>query len=137
MCNKIIDDDEIEALQVNLIRSHAAGLGDPIKPYIAKAILTIRLNTLVKGYSGVRIELLELMRDMINKGVVPCIQEKGSLGVSGDLSPLSQFAEVAIGEGRAYYRGELMSGAEAMKKAGVWRIWWKTRTLPRMRNVKR
>jgi len=73
MCNKIIHDDEIEALQVNLIRSHAAGLGDPLKPYIASAVLVVRLNTLAKGYSGVRIELLELMRDMINARIAPYI----------------------------------------------------------------
>ena len=71
MCNKIIDDNQIEALQVNLIRSHAAGLGDPLKPYIGIAVMLVRLNTLVKGYSGVRIELLEFMQWMINEGIAP------------------------------------------------------------------
>ena len=71
MCNKIIDDNQIEALQVNLIRSHAAGLGDPLKPYIAQAVMLIRLNTLVKGYSGVRLQLLEFMQWMINNGYRP------------------------------------------------------------------
>jgi histidine ammonia-lyase len=70
---------------VNLIRSHAAGLGDPLKYYIAQAVLAVRLNTLVKGYSGVRVQLLELMRDMINAGVAPYIPECGSVGASGDL----------------------------------------------------
>src|SRR5512136_987866 len=68
MCNKIIQDAEIETLQVNLIRSHAAGLGDPLKPYVAVAIMAVRLNTLVKGYSGVRLELLEFMKDLVNRG---------------------------------------------------------------------
>ena len=81
--------------------------------------MTCRANTLAKGYSGVRLCLLDTVIDMINKGVVPYINEKGSLGTSGDLSPLSQFAEVALGEGRAFYKGEQMSGAEAMKRAGV------------------
>jgi histidine ammonia-lyase len=81
--------------------------------------MTARANTLSKGYSGVRLCLLDTVIDMINKGVVPYINEKGSVGTSGDLSPLSQFAEVALGEGRAYYKGELMSGAQAMERAGV------------------
>ena len=80
MCGKIIHDDEIEKLQLNLIRSHAAGLGDPLKPYIARAVLAVRLNSLVKGFSGVRIELLERLRDMINLGIAPYIPECGSVG---------------------------------------------------------
>ena len=64
MCGKIIHDNQIEKLQLNLIRSHAAGLGDPLKPYIARAVMAVRLNSLVKGFSGVRIELLERLRDM-------------------------------------------------------------------------
>jgi histidine ammonia-lyase len=81
--------------------------------------MTIRANVLAKGYSGVRLCLMDTILDMINKGVIPFIYEKGSLGVSGDLSPMSQFAEVAIGEGSAYYRGELMPGGQAMKLAGI------------------
>ncbi|GAB4554787.1 MAG: histidine ammonia-lyase [Geothermobacteraceae bacterium] len=119
MCNKIIGGREIEALQVNLIRSHAAGLGDPLKPYIATGILAVRLNTLVKGFSGVRIELLELMRDMINKGVAPYIPECGSVGASGDLIHLAHMALAIIGEGKAYFKGELMSAADALQRAGL------------------
>lgn len=102
MCGKIIHDDEIEKLQVNLIRSHAAGLGDPIKPYIAISILAVRLNSLVKGFSGVRIELLERLRDMINLGIAPYIPECGSVGASGDLVHLGHMALSVIGEGKAY-----------------------------------
>ncbi len=119
MCNKIINDDEIEALQINLIRSHAAGLGDPLKPYIALAVLAVRLNTLVKGYSAVRIELLELLRDMINGGVAPYIPEAGSVGASGDLIHLAHMALAVIGEGKAYFKGELTTAAEALKRAGL------------------
>lgn len=81
--------------------------------------MLLRANVLAKGCSGVRVSLIDTVLGMINKGVIPYINEKGSLGVSGDLSPLSQFAEVAIGEGRAFYKGELMSGADAMRAAGV------------------
>ncbi|MEZ4601629.1 MAG: aromatic amino acid ammonia-lyase [Syntrophotaleaceae bacterium] len=119
MCNKIIEDREIEALQVNLIRSHAAGLGDPLKPYIAVGILAVRLNTLVKGYSGVRIELLEFMRDMINHGIAPYIPECGSVGASGDLIHLAHMALAIIGEGRVYYQGVLRPAAEVFAEVGM------------------
>jgi len=73
MCNKIIDDDQLSALQLNLIRSHAAGLGEPLQHYIASASLVVRLNALVKGYSGIRVEVLELLQGMINAGIAPYI----------------------------------------------------------------
>ena len=106
-------------LQRRIVYSHSAGTGDPQPEDVVRAAMTCRANTLAKGYSGVRVCLIDTVVDMINKGVVPYINEKGSLGTSGDLSPLSQFAEVALGEGRAYYKGERMTGAQAMKKAGV------------------
>ena len=116
MCNKIISDDKLKELQVNLIRSHAAGLGDPLKPAVALSVLVVRLNTLAKGYSGVRIELLEHMRDMINAGVAPYIPECGSVGASGDLIHLAHLRLTIIGEGKGYSKGELMSAKEALKK---------------------
>lgn len=118
MCNKIIDDEQIEALQVNLIRSHAAGLGDPLKDYIALAVMAVRLNTLVKGYSGVRIELLEHMQWLINQRVAPYIPECGSVGASGDLIHLAHLALAIIGEGQVYYGGELRDAAEVYEQLG-------------------
>ena len=114
MCNKIIEDSQIEALQVNLIRSHAAGLGDPLKYYMVQGILAVRLNTLVKGYSGVRLELLEFMRDMINSGIAPYIPECGSVGASGDLVHLAHMALTIIGEGRVFHHGKLTDAASAL-----------------------
>ncbi|MDH4100726.1 MAG: aromatic amino acid ammonia-lyase [Nitrospirota bacterium] len=119
LCNRIIKDSEIEALQINLIRGHAAGLGDPIKPYIALGIMVVRLNSLVKGYSGVRTELLEFLNDMINEGIAPHIPECGSVGASGDLVHLAHMALTVIGEGTVYYRGEQMQAAEALSAAGM------------------
>jgi histidine ammonia-lyase len=119
MCNKIIEDGEIETLQINLIRSHAAGLGDPLKPYIAQAVLAVRLNTLVKGYSGVRLELLEHMQRMINLGIIPYIPECGSVGASGDLIHLAHMALAIIGEGKLYYRGELRDAADVYREVGM------------------
>lgn len=112
MCGKIIHDSEIEKLQLNLIRSHAAGLGDPLKPYITHAVLAVRLNSLVKGFSGVRVELLERLRDMINLGIAPYIPECGSVGASGDLVHLAHMALAVIGEGQVFYR----------EKDGSWRL---------------
>lgn len=119
MCNKIIDDNQIEALQVNLIRSHAAGLGDPLKYYIALAVLVVRLNTLVKGFSGVRIELLEHMEQMINRGIAPYIPSNGSVGASGDLIHLAHMALAIIGEGRVYHKGVLRDAAEVYAEEGM------------------
>jgi len=119
MCNKIIDDTEIEALQVNLIRSHAAGLGDPLKPYIAVAVMAVRLNTLVKGYSGVRIELLEFMKQMVNRGIAPYIPECGSVGASGDLIHLAHLSLTIIGEGKSYYEDELHDTAALFGTLGI------------------
>jgi len=119
MCNKIIKEDQIEILQRNLIRSHAAGLGAPIEHYIATAILLIRLNTLLKGFSGVRVDLLFLMRDMINSGIAPYVPECGSVGASGDLIHLAHLALAIIGEGESYYQGRLMSARSALAQAGL------------------
>jgi len=123
MCGKIINDDEIETLQLNLIRSHAAGLGEPLKPYIATAVLVVRLNSLVKGFSGVRINLLERLRDMINLGLAPYIPECGSVGASGDLVHLAHMALAVIGEGELYSRisggWELKPASDALAEKGL------------------
>ncbi|MEA2059520.1 MAG: aromatic amino acid lyase [Thermodesulfobacteriota bacterium] len=116
MCNKIISEKEIETLQTNLITSHSAGLGSPILPYITTGIMAIRLNTLVKGHSGVRIRLLTLMKDMINAGIAPYIPECGSVGASGDLIHLAHMSLAIIGKGKVYYRGDLVPAEEALEK---------------------
>lgn len=116
MCNKIIDDDQIETLQVNLIRSHAAGLGDPLKDYISIAVMVVRLNTLVKGFSGVRIELLEHLQWLINQRIAAYIPECGSVGASGDLIHLAHLSLAVIGEGKVFYQGELQPAVDVYKK---------------------
>jgi histidine ammonia-lyase len=119
MCNKIIDKDQFSVLQLNLIRSHAAGLGEPLKYYIAQAALAVRLNALVKGNSGIRVEVLQLMADMINAGIAPYIPSNGSVGASGDLVHLAHLALAVIGEGKVFFKGQLTDAAEAMKTAGL------------------
>lgn len=117
--DKIISRDEVEQLQRNIVVSHAVGVGDPFDTATVRAIMLIRANTLARGFSGIRLETLELILDCLNRGVHPVIPEKGSLGASGDLAPLAHFACVLIGEGIAEFDGELMSGSEALGRAGL------------------
>ncbi len=115
MCNKIVHDDSIELLQENLVRSHAAGLGEPIHHTIALAAVAVRLNSLIKGYSGVRVELLEFMTEVINHQIAPYIPSRGSVGASGDLIHLSHLALMLIGEGQVFYKGKLIKAEEAFR----------------------
>lgn len=108
-----------EELQKRIVYSHAAATGDPISEDAVRAAMLLRINCLSKGYSGVRPVLVETLVQMLNRGVHPVIYEKGSLGTSGDLSPLSMMAEVVMGEGRADFRGKRMRGSAAMKAAGI------------------
>lgn len=117
--DKIISPDQVKELQVNLVRSHAVGVGPDLAQNVVRAMLLVRANTLALGYSGVRPQLISLLLDMLNKGVHPRIPAQGSLGASGDLAPLAHLALVLIGEGQAYYDGELRSGADAMARAGL------------------
>lgn len=108
-----------EELQKRIVYSHAAGFGDHQPIEVVRAAMLIRANVLCKGYSGVRPVVPLTMIEMLNKGVTPVVYEKGSVGTSGDLSPQSHVAEVVMGEGKAYYNGKVMSGKNAMKKAGI------------------
>ena len=117
--DKIISREEVEKLQRNIVVSHAVGVGDPFDMPTVRAIMLIRANTLARGFSGIRLETLQLILDCLNHGVHPVIPEKGSLGASGDLAPLAHFACVLIGEGKAEFNGEVLSGAEALAKAGL------------------
>lgn len=114
-----ISKDENGALQRNLILSHACGVGNPFPEDIVRAIMLLRLNTHASGISGVTPSVPEILADMLNKHVTPFVPEKGSLGASGDLANLAHIALVMIGEGKAYYKGELLDGAEALKRAGL------------------
>ena len=119
LCNVVISKDKAEILQKNLIRSHACGIGEPLNIEIVRAIMLLRLNSLVKGYSGIRLSTLNTLLEMINKQVHPVVPEKGSLGASGDLAPLAHITLVMIGEGEAFYKGQRLPGNEAMKLAKI------------------
>lgn len=115
----VISEEQTGLLQKNLIMSHSCGVGNPISVDMTKGIMLLRIVNLSKGHSGVRKIVLDTLVDMLNKDVTPFIPEKGSLGASGDLAPLSHMVLVMLGMGKAYVNGELLDGAEAMKKAGV------------------
>ena len=119
LCRVSISAEDTAQLQENLIRTHSTGFGEPFKEDVVRAIILIRINSLLKGNSGIRLSTVEHLIAMLNANVVPHIPEKGSLGASGDLAPLSHMVLPMLGLGRAYYEGELMSGKEAMEKAGL------------------
>lgn len=118
-CDTLISAEDAKALQWNLIRSHACGVGEPLAVEIVRAIMLLRVNSLAFGYSGIRLEVVETLIAMLNQGVTPVIPEKGSLGASGDLAPLSHLALVIVGEGEAFYSGERVPGKTAMQRAGI------------------
>lgn len=115
----MIDEKDTEKLQKNLIMSHSCAMGEALPKDIVIAAMVMRINALAKGYSGIRLSTLNVLIDMVNKGVIPVIKEKGSLGASGDLAPLSMMVLVMLGMGEAYYEGKKMTGALAMKKAKI------------------
>ena len=114
-----ISKDESKDLQRNLIISHACGVGRHFDADIVRAIMLLRANALSRGFSGIAPNTLLTLIEMLNKNVIPAIPEKGSLGASGDLAPLSHMVLTLIGEGEAYYENELMDSAKAMEKAGI------------------
>ncbi|MBV1756212.1 MAG: histidine ammonia-lyase [Dethiosulfatibacter sp.] len=114
-----ISNDQLEELQRNLIVADAVGIGSNFDTEIVRAMILLRANALVKGFSGIRLEVVQTLIDMLNKGVHPQIREKGSVGSSGDLCPLAHMVLPMIGLGEAEYKGEAMEGREAMERAGI------------------
>jgi histidine ammonia-lyase len=111
-----------EELQRNLIITHAVCVGEPFAPDVVRAMLVIRINTLLRGHSGIRVSTLQALAAMLNAGVVPVVPQLGSVGASGDLAPLSHLALVLLGGGEAFHRGERVPGAVALERAGIERV---------------
>src|SRR5215510_9558590 len=114
-----IERSDLRRLQLNLVRSHSCGLGEPLSEQEARAMVLLRANVLAAGFSGARPLVIETLIAMLEKGVTPVIPEKGSVGASGDLAPLAHLALAAIGEGEAYYNGERLPSAVAFQRAEV------------------
>ena len=115
----VLNDEQVKDFQRFLIYNHAAGIGDPAPIEYVRAAMLGRINVHAHGNSGCRLVITQTYVDMLNKGVTPFVCQKGSVGASGDLAPMSQIALLLMGEGKAYYKGELLEGSEAMKKAGI------------------
>ncbi|MEO0114927.1 MAG: histidine ammonia-lyase [candidate division WOR-3 bacterium] len=119
LVDKSISKEAYNKLQMNLIRSHALGAGSFLPKEVVRAAMFLRANMLAKGYSGVRLELVQLLVEMLNRNVVPVVYEKGSVGASGDLAPLAFVALVLIGRGKAFYQDRIVNGKSALQKAGL------------------
>jgi len=114
-----IPPDSLQALQVNLLRSHAAGVGEPLPVPVVRATMALRANVLAKGFSGIRLETLDRLIDLLNRGIHPRVPSRGSVGASGDLAPLAHLALVLIGEGDVWAGEASVPGADALQRAGL------------------
>ncbi|MDB4304121.1 aromatic amino acid ammonia-lyase, partial [Desulfosarcina sp.] len=115
----VLNDDQVKEFQKYLIYNHAAGIGDPMPIEYVRGAMLGRINVHAHGNSAVRLEITQTLVDMLNKGVTPWVCQKGSVGASGDLAPMSQIALLMMGEGQAYFEGELLTGKEALNRAGI------------------
>lgn len=114
-----IPDEHLSQVQINLVRSHACGVGPPLSEPETRAMMTLRANVLSCGYSGARPDCAQLLVDMVSSGVTPVVPCRGSVGASGDLAPLAHLALVLIGEGQATHKGSTLQGGEALARAGL------------------
>ena len=117
--SRAIPEELVEELQLRLLRSHACGVGDPYPPEVVRAAMLLRANALAKGYSGARVEIVQLLVECLNRGVLPFVPARGSVGASGDLAPLAHLALPLVGEGQAWVDGKLLEGADALESVGL------------------
>ena len=114
-----IEPEALRQLQLNLVRSHSCGIGQPLSIPEVRAMIFLRANVLALGFSGVRLEVVEFLCQMLNRGVYPVVPEKGSVGASGDLAPLAHLALALIGEGESFFENERLASADALARAGL------------------
>ncbi|MFC6441307.1 histidine ammonia-lyase [Bowmanella sp. JS7-9] len=119
LANTRIKPDELELLQRSIVLSHAAGVGKLMDDSVVRLMMALKINSLARGYSGVRKIVIEYLLSLLNHEIYPCVPEKGSVGASGDLAPLAHMSMPLMGEGHVHYRGEILSGAEGLKIAGL------------------
>ncbi len=119
LASTIIPNDELEHLQRSIVLSHAAGVGAFMKESTVRLMMVLKINSLARGYSGIRLEVIEALLHLVNAEVYPCIPQKGSVGASGDLAPLAHMSTVLLGEGEALYKGQKISGLEGLQIAGL------------------
>ncbi len=119
LANIRLEETEIEAMQINLVRSHCCGVGEPLERAVVRGMMLIRANVLAKGLSGIRPVVAERICDLLNHGITPVIPSRGSVGASGDLAPLAHMALILIGEGRAEYKGQVLPAAQCLDRGGL------------------
>jgi len=119
LANKKVSPEKIEELQVNIVRSHAAGVGTPLAPELVRAVMLIRANSLCKGYSGIRPVVVERIVDFLNHDIIPVVPEQGSVGASGDLAPLAHIALALIGEGEVFFDGRKQPTSNVLQQLGI------------------
>ncbi len=119
LANVAIAPNDAQRLQLNLVRSHAAGTGPLLDARVVRAASALRVNALAAGHSGVHPRTLDLLVELLNRGVTPCVPSQGSVGASGDLAPLAHMALTLVGEGEAWYEGERLPSAVALERAGL------------------
>src|SRR3989440_7028388 len=117
--SKQIPEEQTAELQLRLLRSHACGVGDPYPDEVVRAAMLLRASALAKGNSGARVETVELLLALLERGLLPVVPSRGSVGASGDLAPLAHLALPLVGEGEAWVDGERLSGADALARVGL------------------
>lgn len=119
LANTRIDVKDLEELQRSIVLSHAAGIGELMRDETVRLVMILKINSLARGYSGIRLHVIEALMALLNHDIYPCIPQKGSVGASGDLAPLAHMSAVLLGEGQARYQGEIISGQAALAIAGL------------------
>jgi histidine ammonia-lyase len=119
LANTRIEIDELDTLQRSIVLSHAAGVGKPLAESTVRLLMVLKVNSLARGFSGIRLSVIEALITLLNKEVYPLIPAKGSVGASGDLAPLAHMSAVLLGEGEAFYQGERISAKMALQVAGL------------------
>lgn len=119
LASTVIPIDELEHLQRSIVLSHAAGVGSFMEESTIRLMMVLKINSLARGYSGIRLEVIEALIQLVNAEVYPCIPRKGSVGASGDLAPLAHMSTVLLGEGEAFHKGRKISGLEGLEIAGL------------------
>src|SRR6056297_4286051 len=114
-----INAEKSKELQRNIIVSHAAGVGESLPIEVVRTMMLLRINSLIKGYSGIRFKTLQILVDFLNKGITPYVPAQGSVGASGDLAPLAHIAMAMLGEGKVYHQGKITSAVKAMKTENI------------------
>lgn len=138
-----IADEDLQNLQRSLVLSHAAGVGDPLDDAMVRLIMVLKINSLARGFSGIRLSVIEALIALVNAGVYPLIPAKGSVGASGDLAPLAHLSLTLLGEGKAHWQGEWLPAQTALKRPdwslSRWRLkrGWRCLTAPRRQRPSR